>query len=93
MTAASVLEFLVGSISDTLATDVRAARRALWSSVHHMLVLKLKLKLPLSWRVTTKVFSSDIGIDSEADSPPLSPLAEHPRLGESWVDSHKEPSL
>ena len=57
-----------------------------------MLSLKLKLKLPLSWRVTTKLFSSDIGIDSEAESPPLSPVAEHPRLEESWVDSHREPS-
>ena len=59
-------------------------------SVHH--VLSLKLKLPLSWRVITKLFSSDIGIDSEAESPPLSPAAEHPRLEESWVDSHRESS-
>ena len=55
-------------------------------------MLSLKLKLPLSWRVKKKLFSSDIGIDSEAESPPLSPVAEHPRLEESWIDSHREPS-
>ena len=54
-------------------------------------VLSLKLKLQLSWRVKNKLFSSDIGIDREAEFPPLSPVAEHPRLGESWVDSHGEP--
>ena len=59
--------------------------------MHDVLRLKLKLKLPFSWRVTTKLFSSNIGIDSEAESPPLSPVAEHPRLEESWVDSHREP--
>ena len=57
-----------------------------------MLGLKLRLKLPLCWRVTPKLFSSDIGIDSEAESPPLSPVAERPRLEESWVDSHRESS-
>ena len=55
-------------------------------------MLSLKLKLPLSWRVKKKLCSSDIGIDSEAESPPLSPVAEHPRFEESWVDSHREPS-
>ena len=55
-----------------------------------MLGLKLKLKLPLCWRVTTKLFSSNIGIDSKAESPPLSPVVERPRLEESWVDSHRE---
>ena len=57
-----------------------------------MLGLKLKLKLPLTWRVTTKLFSSDIGFDSEAESPPLSPVAKRPKLEERWVDSHRESS-
>ena len=61
-------------------------------SVHHLLGLKLNLKLSLSWRVTTQLFRSDIGIDSEAESPTLSPVAERPRLEESWEDSHRESS-
>ena len=42
--------------------------------------------------MTTQLFRSDIGIDSEAESSPLSPVAERPRLEESWVDSHRESS-
>ena len=56
-------------------------------SAHHV----LSLKLPLSWRVKKILFSSDIGIDSEAESTPLSPVAEHPRLEESWVYLQREP--
>ena len=42
--------------------------------------------------VTTQLFRSDIGIDSKVESPPLSPVAECPRLEESWLDSHGESS-
>ena len=42
--------------------------------------------------VTTQLFRSDIEIDSEAESPPLSPVVERPRLVESWLDSHSESS-
>ena len=82
----------MGLISDTLATDVRAARRALWSLCTPRAWSEVEVEVAAQLESDNEIVYLGIGIDSEAESPPLSPVAERPRLEESWVDSHRESS-